>query len=413
MRRPDCHGERFQIYQGDCRDVLAVLPEGSIESCITDSPYHLTQVSRKGSPRQPGTGPFGRHRLATKGFMGAGWDGGDVAFRPETWAAVLRVLKPGGFLLAFGGTRTFHRLMCAIEDAGFEIRDVISWLYGQGFPKSHDIAKAMAKASADAARRWNGWNTALKPAWEAIIVAMKPLDGTFVANALKHGVAGLHIDGARIQRPVPHHDESGTAPRGRKGEASADRRYDENGGTNFAMKPGPRGGDSRGRWPANVVLQHAPGCDDSACAPGCPVRMLDAQSGVRASGGRKAGVRKGIGYHGGNGDGGLAIAANSGGASRFFFCSKASPRERSEGLPKGTKNSHSTVKPVALMEYLCRLTMTPTGGTVLDPFMGSGTTGVAALRTGRRFIGIEKDAEAFEIAKHRIMAAAGGGVAVR
>src|SRR5579862_2961736 len=246
MRVCPFHSEPLcDVYHGDCLSVLPMMHEESIDTVITDPPYHLTTGKSGGSGAASlnQNSPAGRSRIGT-GFMGKAWDGGDVAFRPGTWSAVMRVCKPGAFLLAFGGTRTFHRLACAIEDAGWEIRDTLMWLYGSGFPKSLDISKAIDKQagaerevigrkpkmggvvhkpngtgwdrpwqsepgaedrllnitdpSTDAAKLWDGWGTALKPAWEPIIVAMKPLDGTFAENAQKHGVAGLNIEGGRI-----------------------------------------------------------------------------------------------------------------------------------------------------------------------------------------------------------------------
>lgn len=351
--------DRATLYQGDSREVLPLLEPQQFTACVGDPPYHLTQASRNGSPRNndPKT-PFGRTRLGSRGFMGKTWDGGDTAFRPEFWIEVLRVLKPGAMLLAFGGTRTFHRLICAIEDAGFEIRDCLMWLYGSGFPKSLDISNALGKAArttqkvvGELVRRWDGWGSSLKPAWEPIILAMKPLDGTFAGNAQRHGVAGLNVDGSRIGS-----------------------------------------GDAKGRWPANLLLD------------GQAAKLLDAQSGITKSGAMKRCVgpypgenvtsflRGHSGPHNQYGD--------SGGASRFFYCAKASEGDRTcEGR---VKNNHPTVKPRSLMEYLCRLVTPPGGGLILDPFMGSGSTGIGALLTSNRFVGIELEPESFETARQRI-----------
>ena len=288
----------------------------------------------------------------------------------ETWAVeALRVLKPGGHLLAFGGTRTSHRLTCALEDAGFEIRDCLMWLYGSGFPKSKNIS--------------DGRGTALKPAWEPIILARKPLIGTVADNVLKHGTGALNIDASRI----------GTGDGGlREGEVSADSRYHESGGTDFAMKPGPRGGDAKGRWPANLVL------DEDAAA------LLDEQTGTLTSG--KADVLQRNSdkfrntyaqFEGQRVEG--VLYGDSGGASRFFYTSKASTQERTAGGK--VENKHPTVKPVDLMQYLCRL-VTPPGGLILDPFCGSGSTLVAALPEGFRVIGIERDEVSVRTALARI-----------
>ncbi len=416
--------DQATLYCGDSWDVLPSLEPVQFTACVCDPPYHLTQASRKGSPRNndPET-PFGRTGLGSKGFMGKTWDGGDVAFRPEFWAEVLRVLKPGAMLLAFGGTRTFHRLTCAIEDAGFEIRDCLMWLYGSGFPKSLDISKALDKAAGakrevvgrrsqpdirgdsyqnrqrhskignveildtvpatELAQRWNGWGSSLKPAWEPIVLAMKPLDGTFAQNVLRHGVGGMNIDGSRI----------GIGKGGRRdGEKTADKRYTDRGSTNFAPTPGPRGGDAKGRWPANLLLDEESGA------------MLDHQSGITKSGA----MRRQVGpYPGENATGFLRGHSgphnqhgDSGGASRFFYCAKAGKRDRT--CDGRVENSHPTVKPRSLMEYLCRLVTPPGGGAILDPFMGSGSTGIGALATGNRFVGIELEPESFETACRRI-----------
>lgn len=337
----------FDLHLGDCREVLISIPDASVDTVITDPPYGL-------------------------GFMGKGWDRGVPD--ADTWRTVMRVMKPGAFLLAFGGTRTFHRLTCAIEDAGFEIRDCLMCLYGQGFPKSLNIEKATGRSE------WNGWGTALKPAWEPIIVAMKPLDGTFAQNALAHGVAGLAIDASRIS-----HDATVNL------EAKQNCKTKQTGHTVTLNVPGHTQSTCNvaGRFPANLVL------DEEAA------QDLDAQSGILKSGARTGKRNKPKTK---NAFGKFEIRdetpseASEGGASRFFYCAKASKSERGEG------NDHPTVKPLALMEYLCGLTATPTGGTVLDPFMGSGTTGVAALRAGRRFIGIELEAHYLEIARKRIEA---------
>lgn len=322
------------IYEGDCRDVLATLPEESVDACVTDPPYGL-------------------------GFMGKDWDRGVPGV--EFWAAMLRVLKPGAHLLAFGGTRTHHRLMCAIEDAGFEIRDCLGWLYGTGFPKSKNL-------DGD----WQGWGTALKPAWEPIILARKPLAGTVAANVGEHGTGALNIDACRI-------------------EGVDTRRIKAGGANDFPHEDDtwqPRGvevGSALGRWPANIL-------------------------------------------HDGS-DGVLEVFGDS---SRFFYCAKASKAERNAGcehLPSrsagevtggrkegsaglnspragagrtsGNVNHHPTVKPVALMRYLCRL-ITPPGGTVLDPFNGSGSTGSAALSEGFGYIGIDINPEYIAITERRL-----------
>lgn len=413
------------LYLGDCRAVMADMDADSIDTIITDPPYGLE-------------------------FMGKGWDKGVPGV--EFWDAALRVAKPGAHLLAFGGTRTFHRLASAIEDAGWELRDMLMWVYGTGFPKSFDISKALDKlagaerevigighsgktaimqgigpastaggeyaitapATVEAAL-WDGWGTALKPAWEPIIVGMKPLAGSFVDNALAYGVAGLNIDGARI--PFAPGDTTSCAASAGSGSGQASAVVPMGGGIVSAPDP-------LGRWPANLVLSHDPRCN-GACHPECPVKLLDDQSGVSTG---RAGVhkRKG-GIWKSEGDGGLAVSyGDTGGASRFFYCAKASVAERDAGLEglelserpgvlklrqdgsldgkptAARKNDHPTVKPLSLMQWLCRLTKTPTGGIVFDPFMGSGSTGCAAVLEGRDFIGCEIDFHYLTIAGARI-----------
>lgn len=318
------------LFHGDCLDILPTLSADSIDSVVCDPPYGLS-------------------------FMGKDWDHGvpGVPF----WEAALRVAKPGAYLLAFGGTRTFHRLTVAIEDAGWEIRDCLSWLYGSGFPKG---------------------KSQLKPAWEPIVMARKPLTGTVVENVQQWGTGGINVDVCRIEgikRSPEFRNTLGDAER--NGTWNSD-----NTGLGKRLN-----GDGLGRWPANLLL------DEEAAA------MLDEQSGERPSGGIKLGSRQGRGVNGIYGDrggfAGQAYAANTGGASRFFYVAKASKRDR------GEENGHPTVKPTTLMQWLVRL-VTPRGGVVLDCFMGSGSTGKAATLEGCRFVGIELDAEYLEIARRRI-----------
>ena len=239
------------VHHGDCREVLATLAEASVDSVVCDPPYHLTSIHKRfaktaGADRQPGTEAYGR---LTRGFMGKTWDGGDVSFQPETWAAVLRVMKPGAHLVAFGGTRTYHRMVCAIEDAGFEVRDQIGWLYGSGFPKSHNIG--------------DGWGTALKPAWEPIVLARKPFKGTVAANVLAHGTGALNIDGCRVDF-ASEDDQAAAAA------ATAAQRLCHDapghvmkglGGTTGFKNPRASLAPylakmDKGRWPANVILSY-------------------------------------------------------------------------------------------------------------------------------------------------------------
>lgn len=363
----------FDVRATDCLQGMKDLPENSVDTIITDPPYGLS-------------------------FMGKEWDHGVPG--KEFWIEALRVAKPGAFLLAFGGTRTFHRLAVSIEDAGWEMRDTMSWLYGQGFPKSYDLHKATKEPS------WAGWGTALKPAWEPIIVAMKPLDGTFAQNALQHGVAGLNIDGARIghtERPIMIRTTTIVQPTSMAGKSTG------------ATSSGET--TTLGRWPANVIL------DEYAAT------LLDEQTGELSSGANptcRGGpkFRNTFGEFEGQETCEAARGADKGGGSRFFYCAKASRAEREVGLDdfptvrrtdgrendienprlrtSSVKNHHPTVKPLALMRYLCKLTKTPTGGFVLDPFLGSGTTGVAAVLEGRHGLGFELDPSYADIARARI-----------
>jgi len=436
------------IYTGDCLEVLAGMPENSIDTCITDPPYGLRFMGKQWDTFRQNK--RGKNQLINMGNGMKPLDHAELlAFQEwnRQWAnEVYRVLKPGALLLAFGGTRTYHRLVCAIEDAGFEIRDTIAWVYGSGFPKSYDISKGIDKKagakrevlssyeregrsagimgskvqivrditapSTPEAQLWHGWGTALKPAFEPIVVAMKPVDGNFVNNALTWGVAGYWIDGGRVEieqddniyEKNPH-----TIHKGSNIEFT---------GTNpdFVYKV------PQGRFPANFIHD---GSDEVLelfpnVKAGVAVRHNIGHSRSAnikyATGSQDANMRDDIGY------------GDSGSAARFFYCAKASRSERNAGLEgmeerwidesrkegavggnnprnrgaRSATNHHPTVKPLALMRYLARLTKTPTGGVVLDPFMGSGTTGIACVLEGREFIGIEREPEYVEIAEKRI-----------
>lgn len=351
-----------RILQGDCRAVLKTLADASVDSIVTDPPYHLT--NNGGGPGGKGVdNPYSRSRAgaATAGFMGMKWDGGDVAFDVETWRECLRVLKPGGYLLAFSGTRTYHRMVCAIEDAGFEIRDQIGWVFGSGFPKSHN-------------GEWGG--TALKPAWEPICMARKPLSGTVEANWREHGTGALNIDGCRIEaEPMPPNTGKGAMMR---------RKVDE---VREARPPAQP--HNLGRWPANLIHD---GSDEVIAA-------FPQSAGQQGFVGARNGDRPSVSTYG---DWGprpdTPPRGDSGSAARFFYCAKADRADRNEG---NANNTHPTVKPTDLMRYLCRL-VTPPGGVVLDPFMGSGSTLKAAELEGFSAIGIELDADYIEIARRRI-----------
>ena len=343
------------ILGGDCIEQMKTLEADSVDAIVTDPPYGLE-------------------------FMGKDWDGFGTPLGFQTWTEqwareALRVLKPGGHLLAFGGTRMYHRLAAGIEDSGFEIRDTLMWLYGSGFPKSHNLKG-----------EWQGWGTALKPAVEPIVLARKPLIGTVADNVLTHGTGALNIDASRI------------------GMNGGTRKAANNPGeeSQLVYGDGLNGGEKQqinsGRWPANILL------DEEAAA------LLDEQSGVSKS----VATNLGAGLVEGIGAKGLSTNAksfasvrghsDSGGASRFFYVAKASRSERNKGLES---NIHPTVKPVELMRYLIRL-VTPKGGTVLDPFLGSGTTAVAAIEEGVAWIGCEREPEYLEIIEARVAAAQPG-----
>ena len=358
------------LLNGCCRKQMKKLQRQKImvDAIVTDPPYHLTSIVERfgkdgSAPAQYGTD--GAFKRTSTGFMGKEWDGGDIAFDPMTWSLCLGLLKPGGHLIAFSASRNYHRMAVAIEDAGFEIRDQIMWIYGSGFPKSHNIGKQVdkiqgndrevlgenpnhrpisgvnyegvyagkntgAKELTKGDSEWEGWGTALKPAHEPIVLARKPISEKSIAdNVLKWGTGGINIDGCRIGNEKKIH----------RGMSSLGVMHDDD------WKPKDIEVTSNGRFPANVMHD---GLDESW--------------------------------------------------TKYFYCPKTSKSERHNSA---IKNTHPTVKPVELMKYLCRL-VTPKGGTVLDPFMGSGSTGMAAKDEGFDFIGIEKEKEYYEIAEARI-----------
>jgi len=453
------------LYLGDCREVMATMDANSIDAIVTDPPYGLEFMGKEWD-RLWATRDKSKDLTGKSGspFLAAGVNKYIAGVQAQdwhyTWAVeALRIAKPGAHLLAFGGTRTHHRLMCAIEDAGWEIRDTVMWVYGSGFPKSLDVSKAIDKAAGverlverrlvadllgerelavtyngasnigrkrdgklgyapgneypivdrtvaitspatDAARQWQGWGTALKPAWEPIIMARKPLDGTVAENAQKWGAGAINVDACRV-------GTSKNVPYSPKREAAS---------THTVSLPGYDGGSGHdhttGRWPANLIHD---GSDEVLA--GFPERNV-APSGPN-TGKNRTGMFKYPGH---------ATPGSDGSAARFFYCAKASKTDRDEGcedldakrttFADGTglknngdgtprnqhpssHNTHPTVKPTALMRYLCRL-VTPPGGIVLDPFMGSGSTGKAAIAEGFRFVGIETDQGYFDIARARI-----------
>lgn len=392
----------FTLHLGDCLESLRAMPDCSVDSIVTDPPYGLT--NHGGGPGGKGSdNAYSRAKAGASrgGFMGHKWDS-DVP-SVDVWFECLRVLKPGGHLLAFAGTRTQHRMAVRIEDAGFEIRDMIAWVYGSGFPKSRNISNDMDDGAA-----WQGWGTALKPALEPITVARKPLIGTVAANVLQHGTGALNIDGCR----VPTNGEVTGGSGGRTINTP------ENVGAAIVIgRSGGNGGNvtpDSGRWPANLIHD---GSDEvvaqfpASAGASAPVKGNEIS---RASVGRVTGERDRVPG---------AFHADTGSAARFFYCAKASRADRNEGLASGHSpavsagatmrerehadwaarngNHHPTVKPTDLMAYLCRL-VTPPGGVVLDPFMGSGSTGKAAMREGFRFIGCEMSPEYLAIAHARI-----------
>jgi hypothetical protein len=339
-----------ELIHGDCRQILEFfIEDNSIDAIVCDPPYEL-------------------------GFMGKSWDATGIAYSVAMWRECLRVLKPGGHMLAFSGSRTYHRMACAIEDAGFEIRDQVMWVYGSGFPKSHDVSKAIDKAAGAErnviGRQWAGFGTALKPAHEPICVARKPLVGTVVANVLQFGTGALNIDGCKVPVTDAAYARNCSGDRGHGGTRGAH----QEGVTNLHTGGGSAG---VGRWPANIIHD---GSDEV-------VALFPAQAEASAASvGRVTGERERVAgvFH-----------ADSASAARFFYCAKANKADRGEG------NTHPTVKPTDLLAYLCRL-VTPPGGRVLDPFMGSGSTGKACVREGFDFTGIEQEQAYIDIAQARI-----------
>lgn len=380
------------LHHGDCLDVLRSMPDASVDAVVTDPPYGLEFMGKEwdsfgGDVRQPFRGeiqtpdnPYGR---STVRFAGASSYGARVegmhSFQEwcEAWSReCLRVLKPGGHMLAFGGTRTFHRLACAVEDAGLEVRDSIAWLYGSGFPKSLNLVD-------DGGER-TGWGTALKPAFEPIVVARKPLAGTVATNVLTHGTGALNIDGCRIGD-----DGGGTRCTNRDQLGECVGHPAANGSLGGGvMRHGPDG--TGGRWPANVILDESQASELDAQAP-------EAGGSGKASGPSLTGTSTSVARGTFNGVEDTPFYGDQGGASRFFYVAKAdtSERVRVDGV------AHPTVKPLDLMRWLVRL-VTPVGGTVLEPFAGSGTTVEACILEGFRCVAVEREADYLPLIVQRI-----------
>lgn len=395
-------GEReYYLFAGDNRVLMANMGDNTVDAVVTDGPYELVSIRKRfgganAAPQQFGTD--GAYARAARGFMGQTWDGTGIVNDPAFWAEVLRVLKPGGWLLSFGGTRTYHRMACAVEDAGFEIRDMLEWLYGSGFPKGSVV---------------DGWGPALKPGHEPICMARKPFKGSIANCRAAWGTGALNIDGCRI----PFADEADEREAKDKNQHGA---FGSGAMTNvvYGVFDKPRDDyDAPGRFPANVLHD---GSDE----------VLDAFPTTGAGGVPKARGRGGIGNDGHRGMvvGTARADTDQGSAARFFYCAKASNRDRDEGcdklppMPAGMAsensgqhitrrdegyevaqraNGHPTVKPVALMQWLVRL-VTPPRGIVFDPFTGSGSTGKAAMLEGFRFLGAEMTPEYVPIAQARI-----------
>jgi DNA modification methylase len=473
----------YRILQGDVVEQLKTLADASVDSIVTDPPYGLEFMGKdwdapwKTDHRQGFDGtmqmpdnPYGRSKVRNGNGASYGADATIMRALQNwyfNWAQeALRVLKPGGYMLSFGGARTYHRMASAIEDAGFEIRDQIMWIYGSGFPKSLDVSKAIDKAAGakrevvasapyhrgrstqqysetrrvsydyppqpitvattDAAKQWSGWGTALKPSHEPIVVARKPIIGTVAANVMQYGTGALNIDACRVgidggckstTEYVACHDSINCYKHGLNGQRSPEV-------------------DGLGRWPANVI--HDGSKEVLAAFPNAPGQLApekfdpEERKTQNVYGSMKRGHEpRGLQDYARNGSTNFQMKSNErrydkGSAARFFYCAKASREERnrgckslhkkpllwssgtkspgtfqSESTDRSSQNNHPTVKPIALMTYLCRL-VTPPQGTVLDPFMGSGSTAIAALREGFKFIGIEINPEYVEIAKLRI-----------
>jgi DNA modification methylase len=442
--KPHYRDDAVTLYQGDCLDVLAELPDASVDSVVTDPPYGLEFMGKDWDKfgRDTSNGYREKPRITNRpgrdgtlsAYTGASGNGVNhfQAGPPfqrwcELWATeCLRVLKPGGHLLAFGGTRTWHRLACAVEDAGFEIRDSIAWLYGSGFPKSLDVSKAIDKAAGaerevsryervgiasgsgnavggpkvvvplgdnavtDDAKRWQGWGTALKPAFEPIVVGRKPLSGTVAANVLAHGVGALNIDGCRVE-----YESGGTLATNPSLRESIN---GGNGGNIFPTEAERRvvTPHTAGRWPSNVVI-------DPHTAEEIDRQAPDAGNGWKRNYGDDdyLGRQYDGGTFGGGGYKGGSTYCDAGGASRFFPTFRYHPKAPTNERPTANGVAHPTVKPLDLMRWLVRL-VTPPGGLVLEPFAGSGTTAEACIHEHMRCIAIEREADYLPLIVNRL-----------
>lgn len=387
------------LINNDCRHALKEIDDESVDSIITDPPYGLSDppdINKVIDKWIKGES----HTHNKKGFMNKEWD--SFVPEPHIWKECLRVLKPGGHLLSFFGTRTFDIGSLSIRLAGFEIRDTIMWVYGSGLSKSMNIEKAFIREAnriashsnpdkmlesrmAEQSQIWKGWGTTLKPALEPVIIARKPLsEKRVIDNLLEHGCGAINIDECRVM-PTNESKE-------RTNEDSKDRRYTQHGSTNFAVKPGIRGGHPDGRLPSNLI--HDGSEEVMTAFPEAPGQLTKASSNPDSPRTRKV-----YGSYQ-RSDDPMSPRGDKGSAARFFYCAKANTKDRNEGMIEGI-NDHNTVKPNKLMRYLCRL-FTPPNGVILDPFMGSGSTGKAALQEGFHFIGIEMNESHFSISKQRI-----------
>jgi DNA modification methylase len=389
-----------QLYKGECLQVLRTLPADSVSACITDPQYGLSDVSSADTIQALTAWASGdRERVPDgRGFMGNEWD--RFVPPPAVWDECFRVLKPGGYMAVFAGSRTADLMGLSIRLAGFRMCDTITWMYASGMPKGLNISKAIDKAGISSLNNWDGWNTTLKPAAEPIIIAQKPVKGTIINNVLKHGTGGMNIDGCRV--PVVDRNNYDAKCASVVGLGS------NRNGAAYGEWSGVREDSSSaaGRWPANVMLSHSENCDMETCVHGCPVAALDQQSGSLISGKHAAHHTRttagGNNVTHGNMQGITGYSHNdSGGASRFYNIFRYQAKAPKSERPVINGIAHPTVKPLALIEHLITL-FTPPYGVVLDPFAGTGTTGHAALRLGFNSIIIERDKKYWPLIDKRL-----------